>query len=445
LEKRRFWAHPAKRLSPPAQPEGHVAGNLTPTAKIMMDKESPKLESKKEFELSYEPFDPEAELKNLRYGDKETRAERLKKYKEELIKQKEGIAEIQEDLEKQIRENPDLNQEELMKTVLAKAPEYRLSENQLDLFKKTLNKYVIRHQAVREARKKYPYNQELFKACFGKEPEGGIEIIELPASLHWRCHGLRDYAWIKQQKFSLPPDQQKLTRTDLKLADSSGGCLVLSCLMPSLSNAITVENAEKKPIESPRAQAVLQHEEQHSIYRLFKEQLIRGSVNQLFKNPLTQKLLIEELSRNQKPDFLLACLRSEREHIFNKVKDEILAYYKGIRPLEYIKEMLLRPSMEGGSYDYFYHAKDYLENALKERLTPEIFKKNKKNIEKILCQVFIEEYADEIIKAINSINKLEKLGKSQKEIIYLLITEPLSRWDKLVQRMKEIKSPKSKV
>jgi len=68
---------------------------------------------KKEFELDYKPFNPEVELKNIKQGDKETRNARLEKYKEELIKQKEGIAEIQTDLENQIRENPDLSQEEL--------------------------------------------------------------------------------------------------------------------------------------------------------------------------------------------------------------------------------------------------------------------------------------------------------------------------------------------
>ena len=124
----------------------------------------PQEEQEKEFEIDYEPFDPEAELKNLRKGDKEMRAGRLEEYKKELIRQKEGIAEIQENLEKQLRENPDLPQEELMKTVRAKAPEYRLSENQLNLFKETLNRYVTRHQAVREAKKQYPQDKELFRA-----------------------------------------------------------------------------------------------------------------------------------------------------------------------------------------------------------------------------------------------------------------------------------------
>jgi len=172
------------------------------------------------------------------------RLNRLEKYKEELIKQKEGIAEIQTDLENQIRENPDLSQEELMKTVLAKAPKYKLSENQLALFQETLNKYVERHRAVRETRKKYPHDKELFRACFGKKPEGFVEVIEQPANLHFRCDNLADYAWIYKLKFLEPKQKQNITMSDIKSANKTAGFLLAKdSLLPSLNYAISVEIA----------------------------------------------------------------------------------------------------------------------------------------------------------------------------------------------------------
>jgi len=403
----------------------------------MINKESPKLESR-----SCEPFDPEAELKELRKDDKETRTERLEKYKQELIKQKEGIAEIQEDLEKQIRENPDLSQEELMKTVLAKAPKYKLSENQLALFEETLNKYVEKHRTVREARKQYPHGKELFKACFGKEPEGTIEIIERPASLYFRCHDIKDYAWTEKDFSRGFPDKgkQKLTKSDINNASMRGGHLVNHCLIFPLQNTITVENARGRSMDSPKVERTLRHEEQHVINSLFREQKLRWFADRLLTEKPIGENIIKELHNKKSPEILINYLRFKRENFENSAKDEILAFYKGAaRNLDEIMDLLVEPKAGGGIYDYFDRNKDYLENSLKEKLTSKIFRKNKKIIRQTLKQVFVNEYQQEIIHSINAINELEKMGKSRDEIIHLLITEPLSRWGKLVQRIKETK------
>ena len=111
----------------------------------------PQEEKEKEFEIDYEPFDPEAELKNLRKGDKEMRAGRLEEYKKELIRQKEGIAEIQENLEKQLRENPDLPQEELMKIM----KEFQVKDHRIIL---TANRHPKRIRGLSE---------ELVDSCYG--------------------------------------------------------------------------------------------------------------------------------------------------------------------------------------------------------------------------------------------------------------------------------------
>jgi len=390
-----------------------------------------------EFELSYESFDQEAELKKLKKGNKETRAERLKGYKEELIKQKQGIAEIQLGLEKQIRDNPELDQQELMKTVWAKAPEYRLSENQLDLFKQTLDKYTEKHQAVREARKKYPNDKKLFKACFGKEPRGVIEVMEGPMTLYFRCHNLKDFTWIYQEKCLDDEKEQKIAKSDIKKAKKIRGCSAPYCLIPSLENTITAESAGGKPFVSPKARGTFKHEEQHAIKGLYKEQQLRNLMSGLvIEMPVVKKEIIEEFKNLKSPKTLVNYLKYRREYYENSAKNEILAFYKEGFSFKKIKEYLKEKKE---CYDYYNKHKRDLKKTLKEKLTPEIFNKNKRAIEKISEQVFVKEYKQEINKAINAMEELEKMGKSRNEIIYLLITEPLSRWKKLAERIKEAK------
>ncbi len=397
----------------------------------------PQEEQEKEFEIDYEPFDPEAELKNLRKGDKEARAERLEKYKEELIKQKEGIAEIQEDLEKQIRENPDLSQEELIKTVLNKAPEYRLSENQLNLFKETLNKYIERHQAVREVRKQYPHDKKLFEACFGRVPTGFVEVIERPANLYFRCHNLADYAWVYRTKFLDTKKEQDITMRDIKSADKTlGFFLTTGCLIPSLNNAITVEKVMPQIEGRPKSDEILQHEEQHSIYKLYKEQYIRNSIERILTEPEIREKIVQELENKKFPKILINYLKARRENFENLAKDEILAFYRSNVPLQKALDKLLQPQ---GFLDYFYINKGHIYETLQERIGPDIINKNRKIIEKILNQVFVNEYNQKIFDNAYAIKDLEKMGKSRNEIIYLLITEPLSKWEKLVKRTKEVK------
>jgi len=93
--------------------------------------------------------------------------------------------------------------------------------------------------------------------------------------------------------------------------------------------------------------------------------------------------------------------------------------------------------MPKGLLDYFYQNKKYIQKVLQNRLTPETVERHKGEIERILKQVFVDEYHQEIIDNVYAIRALEKMGKSRNEIIYLLITEPLNRWEKLVKRIKK--------
>ncbi len=390
-------------------------------------------EKPKESGLNYEPFDPEVELKLIKAqkGNRETRVKKLKRYKEELINQKEGIAEIQTDLEKQIRVNPDISQKALMNFVLSQAPNYRLSENQLNLFKKTLDNYTKRHQIIERVQEKYPDDRELFRACFGKYPEGKIELIKSPITIYFRCYNIQDYAWIYEEKFLAPENEKGLKKAEIKSAKKTDGKVIHNCLIVSLNGLITAENATGalKKVLPKTKKVAFEHEEQHVIKNLFEEQLIMTpAVKEFINSPSLEKLI--------------SYLRFLRKNcIEGNTKNEILAYYKqGGYTLKDIEGTLLKPEKRGGLYDYYNSFKKDIEKIVEEKLTPEIYKKNKERIEENLKQVFVDEYEQETTRALNAIKDLKKMGQSKNEIVHLLITEPLGRWDKLVKRIKTVKS-----
>ena len=155
---------------------------------------------------------------------------------------------------------------------------------------------------------------------------------------------------------------------------------------------------------------------------MFKEQQIANQAARNFEITNSLKHLTAYLRFLRKKDFE------------NRAKDEILAFYKTKEPIADIRNLLLK---EGGSYDFYFKSKKDYEQLIKWYMRNEAFKKNKGDIEKIMNQVFVDEYEEEIKKSIAAIKDLETIGKSKEEIIHLLITEPLSQWDKLVKRIKK--------
>jgi len=141
----------------------------------------------KEEPLTYYPFDPKTELKNVRKLSPEEqilpddekrriRAERLVNFRENLIRQKEGIATAIKDLHEAVESTPEATAESLLAWVLILAPRYKFTRDQIALFKYAIEQYQEKHTAVEKYRAMYPDDANLFEACFGKKPKGKIKI-----------------------------------------------------------------------------------------------------------------------------------------------------------------------------------------------------------------------------------------------------------------------------
>ncbi len=382
-------------------------------------------------ELNYESFNPQLEIRRIRhFGENEIsnlspserlniEKERLASYKKNLLEQKNKIAEIQMDIEKTIKRNPDANMSELMDEVYLKAGGAKMTGYQIEAFRNGIEEYVKRHQAVENYRKKYPDDKTLFAACFGRTPEGDIEVIKGPMTLYFRCHDLEDYALIHEQKFS---QGEEVINADKDRANLSAGVSVHKCNICDLENCIIAE----KSLGQPLREDTYIHEEQHKIKKLFKDEAMEQNLmNAMEKAPI-----------NEKTKILADYLRVKREDFENRAKDEILAYFKDGTDLGELKKIMLQTREQEGLYDYY--GEWYVKEGVNEKMNlikggaDELF------VNTQFVKIFRNEYKMEIINpAIESIWYLKNQGWTKEKILNLMINEPLARWPKLVKRIEE--------
>ncbi|MFQ5662179.1 MAG: hypothetical protein ACE5F2_02935, partial [Candidatus Paceibacteria bacterium] len=384
-------------------------------------------------ELQYEPFDPQLELRKVRYFSKEEidnissekrrqiQKERIDRYKEQLLNQKKEIAEIQISFEKEIRNNPDISFEDLMSSLYMRAPKARLTSSQIDIFRSGLRSYALAHQDIELYRQEYPDDDKLFEACFGRLPKGEMEIIKGPMTFYFRCHNIEDYALIHSGKLD---SEERLNEHDVTSANMSGGVKTSKSLLPYFKGVVIAENSFGRSVNKK----TYIHEEQHAIHQLFEDE---RAMQDIFMSGL------EKSSAKEQEKVLTSSLRRKREDFESRAKNEILAYFKDGTDTEQIKQILSKDKKYGGLYDYF---KDwYSRDGAKEANELIDSGLNKDLVDETFVNVFITEYRIDIIHpAVEAMQTLSDKGLAKEEIINLLINEPLSKWPKVVKRMQDI-------
>lgn len=383
--------------------------------------------------LHYDTFRPEKEIKEILKRPQEERPRALRRFKEKFTYQQAGLAEMQERLVRLIRSNPDIPIEKLSQEAVEFRNKYGFTYNQHLITKKVLEKYVDKHQAVREIRKEYPDQNELFQALFGRPPHGKIEVVEGPMTLYFRCHDLEDYALIYSEAFLAG---RELIVEDMESADMSGGVSIGTSLAPGLEGAIIAEKAEGRPFSDPDAKRILIHEEEHAIQRLFEETRRRESALQELRKAGTDKereLLIKRYCR---------WLGEPAEE---RAKNEILAYFKSG---DSAMDIFMNLTRINGLYDYNAEHRE----ELPEFLAEEIGEEHRPLIEKAVRDVFSYEYSSLINRAIRAFATLrEKLiiyGYSPQEAaekaVLILNTKPLPKWERDIEIFLEQNKEKQK-
>ena len=348
---------------------------------------------------------------------KEERKEKLHEFKEKLAYQKEGLSRTQEELTNTIRENPDISWPELYVKAVDLLIKYGADteENKIKV-ENILGRYYWQHKAIKESREKFPDDDKLFEAVFGRLPGGKIEIIEGPVTLYFRCHNLKDYALISKQTFL---EHRDPSWPEKMVARMESGVSIETSLIPDLQGTIIAERALGEFGDNEKN--IYIHEEQHAIKRLFDERPV-GRIRPHEKE--TDIPLVEWFRRS-------------RERIAElRVKDEILAYMKeGRWDADGIFNILIKSGENGGLYDYLADEKREIIAIHSKNKSPD----EKKALTQTVQQVFETEYHELIKDGIRSFQDLTDYGYSIEQTVALLNAEPLSKWPKVVRRLQQVR------
>ena len=382
-------------------------------------------------ESVYAPFNPEEELEKIRQFTSEEQKlnpkekldlekERLENFKNELIRQRKDIVELQLGLEREIRRNPDKSTEELFALVKGKQAELRLNDEQVFRFTKNLKNYENVHKALQKFREKYPDNKKLFKKLFSRLPKGKIEIWESPVTFHIRCFDIKDYALA-----SFGSDSPENISEAYK---ERGKTKWFGKFNITLENTSESQNQSSEDSVDLESHLTFLHEEEHIIQRLIEDE----DEDPKFPHG------IYNLGRFSTKDQIGAAIK---EYLNYKRRDaefyarrEILAGLKN-NPIEELKEVIL--------IDYPELSDIAILEALKE--VPELLKDKLKDsypaiisqdeIKKMVLDVVGEKYIQDVGRAVKSIKTLIDNGYSQDEITTLFRTEPLENWPKWAERL----------
>ncbi len=378
-----------------------------------------------------EIFKPEKALAGVRRAGGAERRERYRAFKEKLAFQKEGLANIQEKVAEAIRARPDASLGQLYEVVRDFAPRYGLTLGQKEIARETLLAYRGKHIAVSRIRRKYPNDQELYRALFGKPPVGAVEVIEGPMTLYFRCHAVEDYARIHSQAFLEGRDPEE---KDMLAASQSGGVSIGTSLVPGLGGALIAENVQGRPFDQ-EAKAILAHEEQHAVYRLFHRAAAeaQGAADAFVDVAQAP----DEPTRRQATRRYLRILRETGEA---RAKDEMLAYFQGRHhSAAEVLGMLITSEADGGLYDYFSEAE---RQSWVEHLSAAAGVQARGLVAEETERVLKDEYQRMLARGVAALVFLEQNGYSREQVIALLTIEPLRKWGKVATRLVAAKGAK---
>lgn len=380
---------------------------------------------------SYTPFDPELELDKLKSAPKSERRQIIGEYKEALVNQKTGIAQIISSLQGSIEGDTDLKASELMEIVLRDAAKYRFTDEQINNFQKALNVYEKNHSIVEKYKNQSP--EDIFESCFGVKPEGELEIHFRPMAINIICHQDLDFARAQNWGLETPPSEMLEMSDILKLtyANNTVGTAFRQVMNKELNNIITIAKLDKDKKEQDATEV---HEEQHQFNALFLPKR---------KNHPFDDVIEEKRGQEGVNDQIRRLIRYEKESIGldNMVRDEVLAFYKEGKSADDIFSIIT----SSRHYDYPRQKAEKLASIpghLKKCITDYEMRLGDKPVEistedikKMMDEYFQNEYKVDIRKWLDSIKTLEEKTFTRAEIIELLFAFPVAEWPSIARRL----------
>ena len=379
-------------------------------------------------EAARKAFDPERELALIARLPKGERREKLKEYKIKLIWQRKGIARAQAKAIAAIRKNPDMTDEEFMEHFGEEAKKYEASEAQRARAEVIFGKYKQKHEAVEKYYAQYPDPKDLFRAVFGIDAKGSVEIVKGPMTL---CFRLKNEDFVNVYGGKRYSDDRAVSSETRKKAGLAGGFALHGSIIPELAGTLLVEKATLTNKIWGDPEAIRAHEEQHAINSLFQEDLRHD--RQFEKETGAWELVLDAASPQEVREAFFKLLRARREGMENHgyASDEIFAYLRDGRSPKEIVKILTSNKL----YDYFdkerKNIKEDLAGYRGERFTAE----EKKMYDSVADEVFGKEYKERVGAGLEAYGDLKSMGFTSEGARGVLLHEPLVRWGKVVERL----------
>lgn len=409
---------------------------------------------------TYREFDPSDEVKKIHPLEPadavlskseriQKRSERLTDFRTKQVKQHKAIAEAAERLSGAVASNPDISLSQIMSIVNDFAPKAMLTEEHYELFSIAAGRYVEKHKIAEEYFDGLS-PKEVYKAAFGKDVNGRIEIEKGSMTILLRLYDEVDYA----HGFYARSANLSLDEPMIKHATSSAGGAVATTDDPRLNGIIILENASSGLYSQQFRHDLRVHEEQHQFNKLFspiEARIGKDSIMSVLGDPRRKE---EEALRSLLKNYT----RFERAviGIDGRARDEMIAYYAGgtssydAAALLITDDLYDYPSMNkkeiAGIRERLQDSiKDYKEKAeegdqapvIHDGITPERITQEEvaPYIHWIFGRFAGSEYYETLRGWAGAIEQLEQNGYQRSQILQLLYTTPAHQWPKLARRL----------
>jgi len=372
----------------------------------------------------YDPFDPQKELEKIKHLPTEEKESAIESYKRNHNWQQFVIANLYDEIAKELAVNPDTPKERLFTKVESAAKDGNLTESHIRNAEQALDAYYKRFNNIKELSKKYEDDEELFAHVTGSEAEGKIDAIIRPTTIIFRCFRKEDYAKI----FHL--EKQDISDEEVKKAAKSGGVSV-SGGPAGLHGAITAEKAHGE-IDTKSKQTQM-HETEHAIQKML-DWYVYPDNSYFLTIDLSEADTIKKVGKEANKQL------HERITLvkYTSMKNEIIAYMKGSQKedIDAVYEILTKSPEDGGLY---WPSLDEQEDIISQ-LTATLHgddafrQRAKTEIHEQMHEV-LESFEDTIREALKAYKTLQEFGYSDRKISMMLMAKPLDEWQRVAERM----------
>ena len=364
-----------------------------------------------------------------------------------------------------IKKNPDMTAEEFNSILKAQSSEYNFNTQIINRAKLYFYNYQERHQELKEFREKYPNDIELFRALFGENPAGKIEVSSDPISLQIGCSNFKDLAWISGNK-------NKKTSSEISIPKAAITGLTVG--------GLALEKGQHVPNEAPPTQVInkimpflekriKRHEGQHVWYDavFLGTKTENESWYQIFiKKHMQEKLISYVKSESLSEEKLVELEGNFKEYLQEmlefgcaRMKNEILAYFadnsdrfdisfklnsfftKLNGSHNFLKE-ISNPKKEDPLYfwkklkpETFENKKNEHTDNMQELRDSDLLISETVNRVKEEAKKTLEIYKNRTTNAIRAIHKIKSKSFSRDQVISLLTTASLQDFPKIAERV----------